>query len=106
MRSCLTHPEATSVLRDEVMCQKAEAVSRTLEGDDAALRASVFGACLMGLTLARYLIALEPLASASREDVTRLMEPVLKVLVDGPAAAPCGCGRQAPAAGPPGPHVA
>lgn len=82
MRNCLTHPSATRIMRDEVMCDRAAAVASTLEGDEAELRASLFGACMMGLGLSRYLMELEPLASASREDVHRLMEPVLRALVD------------------------
>lgn len=84
MRNCLTHPTATAVMRDEVMCERAAGVARTLEGDDAALRAGLIGACMMGLGMARYLIALEPVASASQEDVARLMEPVLRALADPP----------------------
>ena len=87
MRSCLTHPSATTVMRDEVMCERAAAVAQALEGPDAELRAALFGACMIGLGMARYLIELEPLASASRADVLRLMGPVLQALVDPPAPA-------------------
>ena len=87
MRNCLTHPGAARLMRDEVMCERASAVEAALEGPDAALRASLFGACLIGLGLSRYLFEIEPLASASREDLHRLMEPVLRALVDPPAPA-------------------
>ncbi len=86
LRNCLTHPSATAVMRDEVMCERAAAVAQALEGPEAELRASLFGACMIGLGMARYLIELEPLASASREDVQRLMEPVLQALVRPPPA--------------------
>ena len=82
MRSCLTHPTATAVMRDEVMCERTTAVQALLEGDDVELRAALFGACMMGLGMARYLIELPGLAGASREDVVRIMEPVLRRLVD------------------------
>lgn len=84
LRNCLTHPSAARIMRDEVMCEQAAAVADTLEGDDAQLRAGLFGACMMGLGVARYLLELEPLAGASREEVSRLMEPVLRALVDPP----------------------
>ena len=90
MRSCLTHPSATAVMRDEVMCERAAAVAQTLQGPDAELRAALFGACMIGLGMARYLIELEPLASASREDLLRLMAPVLQALVDPPASPASG----------------
>lgn len=82
MRNCLTHPTATAVMRDEVMCERAAGVARTLEGPDAELRAGLIGACLMGLGMARYLIELPAVAGASREDLERLMTPVLRALVD------------------------
>jgi AcrR family transcriptional regulator len=82
MRSCLTHPRAMAAMRDDVMCERRDAVAATLEGDDVELRAGLFAACLIGLGMARYMIKMEPVASASREDLHRLMAPVLGALVD------------------------
>ena len=87
LRNCLTHPSASRIVRDEVMCERAASVAATLGGDDAALRAGLIGACMIGLGMARYLLEIEPVASASHEDLHRLMEPVLRALVD-PVAAP------------------
>ena len=84
MRSCLTHPSATTIVRDEVMCDRTASVAATLEGDDAELRAGLIGACMMGLSLARYVIEIEPLASASRSDVERLFLPAIRALVEPP----------------------
>ena len=85
MRSCLTHPSATRIMRDEVMCDRTASVAGQLEGDDAELRAGLLGACMMGLSIARYVMEVEPLASASREDVERLFTPVLAALTDPPS---------------------
>lgn len=85
MRNCLTHPGAAKVMRDQVMCEKAQAVEAALEGPDTALRAALFGACMMGLGLARYLIEVPEVAAASREDLHRLLGPALQALVDPPA---------------------
>ena len=82
MRNCLTHPTALAAMRDEVMCDRKAAVAGLLEGDDVELRAGLFAACLVGLGMARYLIQLEPVASAAPEDLHRLMEPVLRALID------------------------
>jgi AcrR family transcriptional regulator len=84
MRNCLTHPEAARIMRDEVMCDRAAGVARTIGGDDAELRAGLLGACMIGLGMARYLLEIPAVAGASREDVVRLMEPVLQALVDPP----------------------
>lgn len=82
MRNCLTHPGATAIMRDEVMCDRAAAVAGKVAGPEAELRAGLFAACMMGLGMARYLLEVEPVASADPDDLTRLMEPVLRALVD------------------------
>jgi AcrR family transcriptional regulator len=84
MRNCLTHPEASRIMRDEVMCERSEAVAQAIGGDDAELRAGLVGACMIGLGMARYVLELPGLSTASREDVVRLMEPALRALVDPP----------------------
>ena len=84
MRNCLTHPSAQQVMRDEVMCERQAAVAAAMEGPDAELRAALFGACMMGLGMARHVLQVEPVASASREDVERLFLPVLQALVHPP----------------------
>jgi len=85
LRNCLTHPEAARITREQVMCDRIAGVARTLGGADAELRAGLIGACLMGLTMSRYLLEIEPVASSSREDVERLLAPALRALVDPPA---------------------
>jgi len=85
LRACLTHPEAARVMRDEVMCDRIRAVAATVGGEDAELRAGLVGACLIGLTIARNLLAIEPVASADRADLERLLEPALRALVEGEA---------------------
>jgi AcrR family transcriptional regulator len=82
MRSCLTHPSAMAAMRDDVMSERKEAVAAALDGDDVELRAGLFAACMVGLGMARYLIKMEPVASASSADLHRLMGPVLRALVD------------------------
>jgi AcrR family transcriptional regulator len=84
MRNCLTHPTALAAMRDQVMCERKDAVAAGLTGEDAELRAGLFAACMIGLGMARYLIKLEPVASASAEELHRLMEPVLHALVEPP----------------------
>jgi AcrR family transcriptional regulator len=84
MRNCLTHPEAGRIMRDEVMCERATAIAGAIGGDDAELRAALVGACMIGLGMARYVLELPGLSTASPEDVVRLMEPALRALVDPP----------------------
>jgi AcrR family transcriptional regulator len=88
MRNCLTHPGASRIVRDEVLYERIERVAETLDDADAQLRAGLLAACLIGLTMARHLLEVEPVASASRADLERLLEPALRQLVD-----PRGGGR-------------
>ena len=89
MRACLTHPTATAVMRDEVMCDRAAHVAAAIGGEDADLRAGLVAACMMGLGMARYLIELPAVAGASREDIVRLLQPALDAIVrSGPASGP------------------
>ena len=81
LRNCLTHPEAARIMRDEVMCERAQAVASTIGGDEAALRAALLGACMMGLSMARYALEMPVLSTAAREDIERLMQPALRALV-------------------------
>lgn len=82
MRNCLTHERARVIMRDEVICDKQAALARTIGGDDAALRAGLLAATMIGLTLSRHLLEIPAVAAASREDIERVLEPVLKALVD------------------------
>lgn len=85
LRNCLTHPSAAAIMRDEVMCEKAADVAATIAGPDADLRAALMGACMVGVSISRYLLEIEPLASASQEDLKRVMEPLLRAIVQPPA---------------------
>jgi AcrR family transcriptional regulator len=83
MRSCLTHPVAARVMRDEVMRERKAAIEAVLTGADAPLRAGVFAALMMGLSMARYLLQVEPVSTATHEELHRVMEPLLRLLVQG-----------------------
>ena len=87
LRNCLTHPEAARIMRDEVMSERCGAMSGTIGGEDAQLRAGLMAACMIGLSVARYALEMPALAQASREDIERLLEPALRVLVGSPDAA-------------------
>jgi hypothetical protein len=71
-------------MRDEVMCDRATAVAGAIGGEEAELRAGLLGACMIGLGHGALRARAPGLATASREDVVRLMEPALRALVDPP----------------------
>ncbi len=88
LRNCLTHPEAARILRDDVLCERVAAVTAAIDGQDRELRAGLVSACLLGVAMTRHLLELPAVAGADRADIERLMEPVLRLLVDpGPAPA-------------------
>ncbi|MCU1621231.1 MAG: transcriptional regulator, TetR family [Frankiales bacterium] len=85
LRNCLTHDSALEIVRDEVMCETQEMIARTIGGDDAELRAGLLGSTMMGLILGRYLLELPAVKAASREDLERVLLPILEALVNPPA---------------------
>ena len=81
LRNCLTHDSALGIVRDEVMCESQAMIAKTIGGEDAELRAALLGSTMMGLILGRYLMELPALSQASREDIERIMAPVLEQVV-------------------------
>jgi AcrR family transcriptional regulator len=81
MRNCLTHDSALGIVRDDVLCETQAMIAKTIGGADAELRAGVLASTMMGLVLGRYLLQLPALAGASREDVERILLPVLERIV-------------------------
>ena len=82
LRNCLTHESALGVMRDDVMREPQAMIARTIGGADAELRAGLLGATVIGVTIARYLLEIPAVRAASREDIERVMEPVLRALVE------------------------
>jgi hypothetical protein len=69
-------------MRDEIMADKHAKVAASIGGPDADLRAGLLGAVMIGTTIARYLLEIPSVAGASPEDIERVLEPVLKALVE------------------------
>ncbi|MGB8652001.1 MAG: TetR family transcriptional regulator [Mycobacteriales bacterium] len=82
LRNCLTHESALGVMRDVVISEPQAMIARTIGGEEGDLRAGLLGATMIGITLARYLFETPAVKAASREDLERIMIPVLKALVE------------------------
>jgi AcrR family transcriptional regulator len=78
LRSALTHDAATESLRGFVTEALIGRVSMLLDKPDAALRATLVGSQLVGLAIGRYLLRIEPLASADAATVTTWVAPTLQ----------------------------
>jgi AcrR family transcriptional regulator len=62
IRAALSEPEAVSLLRDVLTRQVLLPIAEHLDAGDAEFRASLVMSQIVGMILARYIVALEPLA--------------------------------------------
>ncbi|MGP3958845.1 TetR/AcrR family transcriptional regulator [Nonomuraea sp. 3N208] len=83
-RLAVTDREPAAKLREFIENEFAGSLAKHLDLPDAHLRASLIGAQLAGLAVARHLLGVEPLASASTETLVTLMAPVIQRLITEP----------------------
>jgi AcrR family transcriptional regulator len=67
VRSAASHEDAARMLREVVAAEIIGRIAEELGSPDARLRASLVGSQVVGLVMARYIIRIEPLASAEPE---------------------------------------
>jgi AcrR family transcriptional regulator len=78
LRSGLTHDAAADSLRGFVSEALVGRMAMVLDVPDAALRATLMGSQLVGLAIARYLLRIEPLASADAATIAAWVAPTLQ----------------------------
>lgn len=78
VRSATTDPVAAGMLRRLLAGGPILALADALDRPDAPLRATLAGSQLIGLVMARYVVGVEPLASASDELVVRMIGPTIQ----------------------------
>lgn len=78
VRSAMTEPDAALLLRDFLGRQGLFQLVAAIAPDRAEFRAVLVGSQLIGLAMARYIVGLEPLASANAEDVVASMGPAIE----------------------------
>ncbi|MFJ6085997.1 TetR family transcriptional regulator [Streptomyces sp. NPDC092369] len=84
VRSAVNNEAAATVFRRLVVAQVLGRVAAQLEVPDAELRAELAGAQLVGIAMLRYVIKVEPLASADVEQVIARVAPVVQGHLTGP----------------------
>ncbi|GEC09707.1 TetR family transcriptional regulator [Streptomyces spinoverrucosus] len=84
VRSAVTNEVAASVFRRLVAAQLLRRVASQLGLPDAELRAELAAAQLVGVAIMRYVIKLEPLASADVEVIIKRIAPVVQGHLTGP----------------------
>ncbi|MEU0898744.1 TetR/AcrR family transcriptional regulator [Streptomyces massasporeus] len=78
VRSALTNDTAAAVFRRIVATQVLRRIAVQLELPDAELRAELAAAQLVGTAIMRYVLKIEPLASADPEQVIARLAPVVQ----------------------------
>ena len=83
LRSAVTNPRAARMLREFVSKALLSRVAPALGGDDAELRAALVGSQVIGLAIFRYVLEVEPLASAGEEELVAAVAPRFQEFISG-----------------------
>jgi AcrR family transcriptional regulator len=90
IRSAVADQDAAAMLREFITEEVLGPIARRLGSPDAQLRATLVGSQLIGLAMARYIIRVEPLASASSAQVAAVVGPTVQRYLTGEVTAPAG----------------
>ncbi len=77
VRSASTDPLAAAMLRGILADGPLGAIAGAIGGPDASVRAALAGTQLVGLVLARYVVALEPIASMPPDELAAAVGPTI-----------------------------
>jgi len=83
LRSATTNEEAAALLREFLTVELLEPLAARLRRPDARLRASLVSSQLIGAGIARYVIKIEPLATADPETVIAQLGATIQRLLTG-----------------------
>ncbi|MEV4443093.1 TetR family transcriptional regulator [Streptomyces sp. NPDC049577] len=84
VRSAVANETAAAVFRDLVASRILGRIADELGVPDAGLRAELAGAHLVGIAMLRYVIKVEPLASAGLDEIVARVAPVVQHHLTGP----------------------
>lgn len=83
VRGAASHELATEGFRDLVTSTILGPITEQVSADDAGLRATLCGAQLVGVGMARYVIRLEPIVSATPDVLADAVAPTLQRYLTG-----------------------
>jgi AcrR family transcriptional regulator len=83
LRSVTANDQAAEMLRQFIAREVLGRIARSLEVDRPDMRAALAGSHLVGLALVRYVIKLEPVASADRAELARQVGPAIQRYLTG-----------------------
>lgn len=78
LRSALASPASATMLREFLTRVPLSKVTAALDGPDARLRVELAMSHVIGLLISRYVLRLEPLASATQDEVLAYLAPTLQ----------------------------
>ncbi|MEU8521041.1 TetR family transcriptional regulator [Streptomyces sp. NBC_01216] len=78
IRSALTHEAAARVLRGFVLRRVLERVAADLDVPNPKFRAELAASHMVGIAVMRYVLQVEPLASADPEEIVAMVAPTLQ----------------------------
>ncbi|RZU19849.1 TetR family transcriptional regulator [Kribbella rubisoli] len=83
LRSVVTSDDVARLMREGMTSMILQPVSQLLDVPDAMLRVSLIAGHLIGMALTRYVVELEPVASADLSTLVDRMGPAIQSYVDG-----------------------
>jgi AcrR family transcriptional regulator len=84
LRSSVTNPRAAAMLRRTLEATARAIFPRLVPGAEAELRGELVASHMMGLFLARHILAVEPIASEDEDRLVELVAPTLQRYLTGP----------------------
>jgi AcrR family transcriptional regulator len=78
LRTALGTGPASRILKEFLVREVFFRIASSIGGDDAELRAGLAASQVVGLIIARYVLAIEPLASASVDELVERVGPVIQ----------------------------
>ncbi|MFF1452823.1 TetR family transcriptional regulator [Streptomyces sp. NPDC058274] len=84
VRSAVNNETAAAVFRRLIAAQLLRRIAQQLDVPDPELRAELAAAQLVGVAMLRYVIQIEPLASADPERIIERIAPVVQAHLTGP----------------------
>jgi AcrR family transcriptional regulator len=78
IRSVVSNENAAAVMREFISREVLGRIARALELDHPQLRAALAGSQIIGLAMLRYVVQVEPMASATSDEIVAWVGPTLQ----------------------------